>query len=428
MNYKTLSKKQLVAEKANLEIQFNQFKKMNLSLDMSRGKPNSQQLDITAKVFKNIDCYSKRVYEDNFDLGNYGLLEGTKAAKTLFSQLLEIEVDNLIIGGNSSLNLMYDMFSHLMLFGNQDSNRAWGKENKIKFLCPVPGYDRHLAICEQFGVEMITVNMSNEGPDMDYIESLVKDDESIKGMWCVPKYSNPDGYTYSFETIDRLAKMNTKAKDFRIFWDNAYVVHNLYDDKQDEIANILNLCNKYNNENRVYIFASTSKISLPGSGIAAIGASKGNIENIISRMKIQTIGYDKINMLRHTLAFKNKQDIVNHMKKLAAVIRPKFEIVLNTLEEEIQPLQIATWNKPLGGYFVSFYSKKGCAKKIVYMCNQLGVKLTGAGATYPYHKDPDDSNIRIAPTYPDNNDLQQAIDVFVLCVKIATIEKILEEN
>ena len=427
MIYNDLTKTQLMDEKIKLDNEFSKLKNMGLTLNMSRGKPNSEQLDISAKLFKDIDCYSKRVYQDDFDLGNYGLLSGTEEAKQLFAEFLDLNTENILIGGNSSLHLMYDMLVHLMLFGNQDSDKPWCKEEKVKFICPAPGYDRHFAICEKLGIEMITVEMTSKGPDMDCIEKLVKEDDTIKGLWCVPKYSNPDGFSYKPETINRLAKMETKANDFRIFWDNAYAVHHLYEEKKDEIDNVLELCDQYGNDNRVYIFASTSKISFPGSGISAICTSIENLDNIINRMKIQTIGYDKLNMLRHVLAFKNKQGIVKHMNKLANVVRPKFEIVFNTLNKELKSLKIAKWNEPIGGYFVSFYASNGCAKRIVSLCKELGVVLTNAGATYPYGKDPKDSNIRIAPTYPSNNDLKKAMDVFVLCVKFATIEKLLGE-
>ncbi len=427
MQYKELSKDKLLHEKELLQSKFDELLLKKLSLDMSRGKPNSEQLDISAAIFANIDCYTKRVYKDNFDLGNYGLFSGTTEAKELFSELLDIEIEKIIIGGNSSLHLMYDMFSHLMLFGNQDSEKPWCKLEKVKFLCPTPGYDRHFAICERLGIEMIPVSINEFGPDMDYVESLVKEDESIKGIWCVPLYSNPDGFSYSNDTVKRLANMKTKASDFRIFWDNAYAVHHIYPNKEDSIENIIDLCEKYNNPNRVYMFTSTSKISFPGSGISAICSSVDNIADIMERMKYQTIGYDKLNMLRHVIAFKNKEGVLAHMNNLAAVIRPKFEIVLKQLEIEITPLNIAKWNSPAGGYFISFYAMNGCAKRIVELCQKAGVKLTPAGATYPYRNDPNDSNIRIAPTYPSNSDLQMAMEVFVICVKLASVEKILGE-
>ncbi|MBN2852058.1 MAG: aminotransferase class I/II-fold pyridoxal phosphate-dependent enzyme [Clostridia bacterium] len=427
MKYCLMTKEQLVKEKEQLLISYDNLKSKHLKLDMSRGKPNSDQLDITAKVFKNIDCYSKRIYKDNFDIGNYGLFSGITEAKELFAELLDGNPEDIIIGGNSSLNLMYDMFSQLMMSGNQDSVRPWCKEEKIRFLCPSPGYDRHFAICEHFNIEMITIPMNEDGPDMDMVEAAVKDDDTVKGIWCVPVYSNPDGYSYKATTLERLAKMQTKAKDFRIFWDNAYFVHHLYSDKKDEIENMLSLCRQYHNDDRVYMFASTSKISFPGAGISAICTSKSNIQNIMDRMKIQTIGYDKINMLRHVIAFKDRDGVIKHMEKLAEVLRPKFEIVINTLDKEIKPLDIARWNTPLGGYFISFYAMEGCAKKIIELCKEAGVVLTSAGATYPYGKDPSDSNIRLAPTYPSDNELEQAIEVFVVCVKLATVIKMLGE-
>ncbi len=339
-----------------------------------------------------------------------------------------MDENNLIIGGNSSLNLMFDMFSQLMLHGNCDSRKPWCKEERIKFLCPVPGYDRHFAICEYMGIEMIKVPMTEEGPDMDYVEKLAAEDEFIKGIWCVPQYSNPDGTVYSDETVKRLAEMKTKASDFRIFWDNAYSVHHLFTGTTSVVSNILKACIDSGHDNRVYIFASTSKISMPGSGVAAIAASLENVDDILNRMRKQTIGYDKLNMLRHALAFPDKNTVLAHMKEVADVLRPNFEITLETLDKELGSLGIADWSRPGGGYFISFNTLSGSASRIVDLCSAVGVKLTPAGAPYPYKQDPKDSNIRIAPTFPSYNDMKKAAAIFCTCVKLSALEKLTGEN
>jgi len=430
MSYLKMGETELLKEKVINENVYAGYFDENLNLAMSRGIPNHNMIELTAKKFSTIDVYTSRIHKDGTDLGTYnqGLISGIKEIKELFSEILSIDEANLIIGGNSSLNLMFDMFSQLMTHGNCDSSKPWCKEEKIKFICPVPGYDRHFAICEYMGIEMINVPMDENGPDMSIIEEFVGNDESIKGIWCVPQYSNPDGTVYSDETVKRLASMETKAEDFRIFWDNAYSVHHLYTNSLNEVSNILKACKSAGNENRVYVFASTSKISMPGSGIAAIAASVDNVEDILNRMRKQTIGYDKLNMLRHAIAFPDKKAVLEHMKEVADVLRPNFEITLETLNNELGDLEIAQWSHPAGGYFISFDTKVGKASRIVDLCSAAGVKLTPAGAPYPYKKDPNDSNIRIAPTFPSYEDMKKAAGIFCTCVKLAALEKLTGEN
>lgn len=342
----------------------------------------------------------------------------------MMADIMGVSADNVIVCGNASLTIMYDTVSRSMTHGVMGST-PWCKLEKVKFLCPVPGYDRHFAITEHFGIEMINVPMTPQGPDMDLVEKLVEGDESVKGIWCVPKYSNPQGYSYSDDTVRRLAALKPAAEDFRIFWDNAYAVHHLYEDRQDEILEILTECEKAGNPDMVYEFASTSKISFSGAGVAAIAASEGNLNFIRKSMTIQTIGYDKINQLRHVRYFKDFEGIKAHMRKHAAIMRPKFEAVQQVLEEELEGLQIGSWTKPNGGYFISFDALEGCAGAIVAKCKEAGVTLTGAGATYPYGRDPLDSNIRIAPSFPTPEEMALATDLFVLCVKLVSVEKLL---
>ena len=392
---------------------------------MSRGKPSVDQLDLSMGMMDVLSSDDDLTCEDGTDCRNYGVLTGIDEAKELLADMMEVNPSTIIIYGNSSLNVMYDTVSRAMTHGIM-GNTPWCRQDKVKFLCPVPGYDRHFAITEYFGIEMINVPMTSEGPDMDMVERLVASDPAIKGIWCVPKYSNPQGYSYSDETVRRFARLEPAAPDFRIFWDNAYGVHHLYDHDQDHLIEILAECKRAGNPDLVYKFASTSKISFPGSGIAAIATSHNNLEDIKAQLKNQTIGHDKVNQLRHVRYFKDIHGIETQMKKHAEILRPKFEAVLEILDRELGDLEIGTWTKPHGGYFISFESLDGCAKAIVAKAKEAGVVMTGAGATYPYKKDPHDSNIRIAPSFPPIDELVQATELFVLCVKLVSVDKLLE--
>ncbi len=428
MRYTEMNKEQLTAEKERLEQQFNEYKAKGLKLDMSRGKPSPDQLDLSMEI---MDHYGNEyVSENGTDCRNYGLLDGIPEAKAIFSEMLEVAPDQVIVGGNSSLQLMYDFVIKALQLGVLGSDKPWCKYDKVKFLCPVPGYDRHFAICESLGIEMINIDYKPDGPDMDEVERLVSSDESIKGIWCVPMYSNPTGISYSDETVRRFAALKPAAKDFRILWDNAYCVHHLsYEQaKQDRILNIIDECQKAGNPDMVVEFASTSKISFPGSGVAVIVASKANIDFIKSQLTYQTIGYDKLNQLHHVQYFRDMNGITEHMKRHAAIVKPKFDAVLSALDREITPLGAGKWNSPKGGYFISFDALDGCAKRIVGLAKEAGVVMTGAGATYPYGRDPRDSNIRIAPTYPTVDELKLAMDIFCVCVKLASVEKLLGEK
>ncbi|MCI6019597.1 MAG: aminotransferase class I/II-fold pyridoxal phosphate-dependent enzyme [Clostridiales bacterium] len=423
--YKDMSKAELLALKDELEKEYQAFKDRGLKLDMSRGKPSKEQLDLSMGMMDVLHSGAELTCQQGVDCRNYGVLDGIKEAKELLGAISEVDVDKIIIYGNSSLNVMYDTVSRSMTHGVM-GNTPWCKLDKVKFLCPVPGYDRHFAITEHFGIEMINIPMTSEGPDMDLVEKYVSEDEAVKGIWCVPKYSNPQGISYSDETVRRFAALKPAAKDFRIYWDNAYSVHHLYDDDQDVVLEILDECEKAGNPDMVYKFTSTSKISFPGSGIAAIATSPANIAEIKKQMTIQTIGHDKVNQLRHVRFFKNLDGVHEHMRKHAAIMRPKFEIVLKTLEDALGGLGIGQWTTPKGGYFISFDSMKGCAKAIVAKAADAGVVMTNAGATFPYGKDPDDSNIRIAPSFPTVDELGIAAQLFVLCVKLVSVEKLLE--
>ena len=422
--YKDMSKDELLTLKAALLEEYKEEQAKGLSLNMARGKPGFSQLALSMGMLDEINSSSDMRTLLGNDTRNYGDLDGIGECRQLMADMMEVKKENIIVYGNSSLNVMYDTVSRSMTHGVNGST-PWCKLDKVKFLCPVPGYDRHFKITEFFGIEMINVPMTPQGPDMDMVEKLVSEDASIKGIWCVPKYSNPQGYTYSAETVERFAHLKPAAPDFRIYWDNAYSIHHLYDDNQDFLVEILEACAKAGNPDLVYKFTSTSKVSFPGSGIAAVAASKANLEDFRSYMQIQTIGHDKLNQLRHVKFFKNIDGLHEHMRKHAAILRPKFEMVLNTLDRELGGLGIGEWTKPHGGYFISFDSMEGCAKAIVAKAKEAGVVLTGAGATYPYGKDPKDSNIRIAPSFPTPEDLGKAAEVFVLCVKLTSVEKLL---
>ena len=423
--YSQLTKEELAALKKELEKQFKEVKAKGLKLDMSRGKPSKAQLDLSCGLMDVLKGDSDLVSSDGVDCRNYGILDGIFDARKLLADMSEVPERSILIYGNSSLNVMFDTISRAMTHGFMGST-PWSKLNKVKFLCPVPGYDRHFAITEFFGIEMINVPLLETGPDMDMVESLVSSDASIKGIWCVPKYSNPTGVSYSDETVRRFAHLKPAAKDFRIFWDNAYSIHHLYEDKKDVILEILNECIKADNPDIVLKFISTSKVSFPGSGIAALAASRGNLADAKKYMQFQTIGHDKLNQLRHVRFFGDMQGMYEHMEKHAAILQPKFEKVQEVLERELGGLGIGTWTKPLGGYFISFDSLDGCAKAIVAKAKEAGLIMTGAGATFPYGKDPRDRNIRIAPSFPTVEELELAAQIFVLSVKLVSVDKMLK--
>ncbi len=427
MQYNNMSKEELLSLKESLNKEYAEAKAKGLSLDMSRGKPSAKQLDVSLGLLDTINSSSDLKTLDGTDCRNYGVLDGIPEAKKLMADMMGTTPDHVIVYGNASLNIMYDQISRAYTHGIL-GNTPWCKLDKVKFLCPVPGYDRHFAITERFGIEMINIPMSESGPDMGMVEEYVSKDASVKGIWCVPKYSNPQGYTYSEETVKRMAALKPAAEDFRIFWDNAYVIHDLYDDKKDEISDIISECEKAGNPDMVFEFASTSKVSFPGSGIAALATSANNIADIKKQLTIQTIGHDKLNQLRHVRFFKDINGLKEHMRKHAEFMRPKFEAVEEVLEKELGGLGIGSWTEPKGGYFISFEAMDGCAKAIVAKCKEAGVKLTGAGATFPYGKDPKDSNIRIAPSFPTPEEMKQAADLFVLCVKLVSVEKLLENK
>ena len=422
--YSEMNKEDLQKELEVLKEEYAKICDADINLDMSRGKPGADQLKLSVKMLDILDADSDVKASNGIDCRNYGLLDGIPEAKKMMAGIMQTDPENIIIYGNSSLNVMYDTVSRSVTHGVMGST-PWCKLDKVKWLCPVPGYDRHFAITEFFGVEMINIPMNEDGPDMDMVEKLVSEDDAIKGIWCVPKYSNPTGISYSDEVVRRMANLKPAAKDFRIYWDNAYAIHHLYNGEQDEILEIMEECRKAGNPDMVFEFASTSKVTFPGSGIAAIAASKDNLDFIKKQMTIQTIGYDKLNQLRHVRFFKNVEGVKAHMEKHAEKLRPKFATVLDVLEKELKPTGVGSWTKPNGGYFISLDVMEGCAKKVVSMCKDAGVVLTGAGAPFPYGKDPEDKNIRIAPSFPTPEELLEASKILVICTKITAIEKLL---
>jgi len=424
-DFKVMSASELRSLIGELQKRYDDFKAQKLNLDMSRGKPCPQQLDLSMGMLDCIRSDTDYKAADGTDCRNYGGVDGLPEAKELFAAMLGVSPKEIIIGGNSSLNMMYDTVARAMIFGVLGSEVPWGRLPSVKFLCPSPGYDRHFAICEHFNIEMITVDMKDDGPDMDAVEELVSSDETIKGIWCVPQYSNPDGITYSDQVVDRFAKLQPKANDFRIFWDNAYAVHHLSED-HDKLKNILTACKEAGNPDRVFIFSSTSKITFPGAGIAMMAASEDNINFIKKQLSRQTIGPDKLNQLRHVRFLKSVEGIENQMRKHAAILKPKFDMVLNILDAELGGKNIAWWSKPKGGYFISLNTLPGCAKAVVSMAAEAGVTFTKAGATFPYGKDPLDRNIRIAPTYPPLSELKKAIEILGICVQLVSARKMLE--
>ena len=425
-SYKEMDKNELLTAKAALEEKYKEEQAKGLKLNMARGKPGASQLDLAMGMLDQVNSSSDMRTILGNDTRNYGDIDGIGESRRLMADMLEVEKDNIIVYGNSSLNIMYDRISHAMTHGVR-GGVPFCKQESLKFLCPVPGYDRHFRITEYFGFEMINIPMNDDGPDMDLVEQYVNNDPAVKGIWCVPKYSNPTGISYSDEVVRRFANLHPAADDFMIYWDNAYCIHHLYDDKQDEILNILKECEKAGNPDMVYMFGSTSKITFPGAGISALATSFANVDVIKKQLSIQTIGHDKINQLRHARFFGDINGLKAHMKKHAELLRPKFEAVLDDFDRDLAVLEVGTWVKPRGGYFISFNALPGCAKKIVAMCKEAGVVLTGAGATYPYGKDPLDSNIRIAPSFPTPEEMQQAADIFTLCVRIAGIDYYLEQ-
>lgn len=426
MNYLNCGKEELEKEYAALAKEYEDVKGKGLKLNMARGKPGKEQLDLSLGLLDVLNSKSDFVGTDGMDCRNYGVLEGIDECRKLFGDILGVDSKYVMVGGSSSLNMMFDTISCMMTKSIVEGCKPWYEVKNRKFLCPVPGYDRHFGITEYYGFEMIPVPMTENGPDMDVVEKLVESDDSIKGIWCVPKYSNPQGITYSDETVKRFAALKPAAKDFRIMWDNAYCIHDI-NDTPDELLNIFDECKKNGTEDMPVLFCSTSKITFPGAGVAAMAASENNMKVFKERYNYEVISYDKLNMLRHVRYFKDFDGIMEHMQKHKEVLRPKFDIVLNALESNLKPVGIGEWTNPNGGYFVSIDVLSGTAKRVVQLCKEAGVVMTGAGATYPYGKDPDDKNIRIAPTFPPNDELITAMDVFCICTKLAACEKLLEK-
>ena len=426
MDYFNCSAQELEQEYEDLKKQYEDVKGRGLKLNMARGKPGKAQLDISNGMLNVITPDTDFVGEDGMDVRNYGILDGISECKRLFAQILGVDASKVMVGGSSSLNMMFDTISCMMTKPVAEGCKPWYEVTNRKFLCPSPGYDRHFGITQYYGFEMIPVPMTENGPDMDIVEQLVAADDSIKGIWCVPKYSNPQGITYSDETVRRFSGLKPAAKDFRIMWDNAYCIHDVTD-TPDTLLNLYDECVKAGNEDLPIMFCSTSKITFPGAGVAAMAASDSNMKLFKARYNYEVISYDKLNMLRHVKFFGSYEGVLEHMQKHKAILKPKFDIVLDTLEKELVPTGIGSWTKPNGGYFVSIDVADGTAKRVVELCKDAGVVLTGAGATYPLGKDPKDSNIRIAPSFPPNDELKQAMDVFCVCVRIAACEKLLNK-
>ena len=424
--YQEMTREELLQEKEQLAAQYEAYRNTGLKLNISRGNPSEEQLELSMGMMDVLHSETDYVSESGQDTRNYGSLTGLPEAKALMAEVMETRPENVIIFCDSSLNIMYDLVSKSFTHGVMGST-PWYKLDKVKFLCVVPGYDRHFAITQYFGIEMINIPMLSDGPDMDLVEQYVNNDPAVKGIWCVPKYSNPTGTVYSDEVVERFARLTPAAEDFRIYWDNAYNVHHLDFNHMHVIPEILQLCREHGHPDMVYKFGSFSKISFSGSSIAALATSPANIEDVVSQMKIQTIGHNKINQLRHVRFFKNAQYVMMHMAKHAAILKPKFDLVKMILNRELKELQIADWSEPDGGYFVSFNTMPGLAKKVVGMMKDAGVTMTPAGATFPYGIDPEDRNIRIAPTYASPSDLDTAIHLFTVCVRLSTAEKLLKE-
>jgi len=423
--YQSLTKSELLSKKTRLREQVDAIRDSGLSLDMTRGKPSNEQLNLSMPMLECID-QSNFIAEGNVDCRNYGGLDGLTEAKRFFAEYMGVADTEVLIGGNASLNMMHDAMSIAMLHGTTDAG-PWVKQDEVNFLCPVPGYDRHFAICEHLGVKMIPVAMTDKGPNMDRVEALVKDDAKIKGIWCVPKYSNPTGICYSDEVVDRLASMLTAAKDFRIFWDNAYNVHHLGNGPA-LVKDILGACKHAGNDDRAYLFGSTSKLTFPGSGVAMMAGSENNMAFFRRHLGFQTIGPDKLNQLRHLNFLKDMQGLADHMDKHAAVLGTRFEAVQQVLESNLAGKDIAQWSKPQGGYFIDLNALPGVAQKVITMASDLGVKLTPAGSTFPYRNDPDDNNIRIAPSFPTVGEVVQGTEVLCVCLEVVTIDMLLQQS
>ncbi len=423
--YNTMTRQELLEEQALLEAQYREICALGLHLDMSRGKPSTEQLDLSMPMMDVLNSKTPLKSRKGTDVRNYGVMDGIDEAKELLAAIMDTKPENVIVYGNASLNIMYDTVCRSMIHGVL-GNTPWCRLDNVKFLCPVPGYDRHFSISEYFGIEMVNIPMKEDGPDMDLVEQYVSSDESVKGIWCVPKYSNPTGVSYSDEVVTRMANLKPAAKDFRIYWDNAYAVHHLYPDHPDRILDIISACEEAGNPDMVYEFCSTSKVTFSGAGISGLATSPRNKEEIVAQLTIQTIGFDKVNQLRHVTFLKDMAGIGAHMARHADIVRPKFEMLIRRFNEELADLGVGTWTNPNGGYFITYYANDGCAKDIVARAKQAGVVMTGAGAPFPYKKDPQDSVIRIAPTLPPMEELDQACTVFINCIKLASIEKMLE--